>query len=281
MGSTIYYENFDEEKGHHTLFSEEIKEIAPLIIDKGGMSKLYSNPSFIEKKKADKVSYFWDDLTDCFSFHILNGTAEHTNCKSSNEVEPGIRKLASSGRFERRVLADAFLEFYYKVLPSQRGTRLFFDPLHKSNAYLFLAVPYVESHGSQEKYRKVRRELLSGYCVINKFLNPSIEYIVGIACKTREDSKRIDRSFFDEGQDFSYADFTEWGEEDGTLAKRTHDEYIEKGLLAKRALSLVDCNEFPEGSVGLKKQIAIKGKYRNLLCRCGSGKKIKKCCGKR
>jgi len=132
----LYYENFDEEKGERSIWPKELINVDSAIIDMGGIDRIYNNPSFTGKKKADRISYFWDDLIESFSFHILNGSAEHTNWEHPIEAEPSVRFLASTSRFERRILANAFKDFYEKALPGQRGTRFCLDPVNQENASL-------------------------------------------------------------------------------------------------------------------------------------------------
>lgn len=82
----LYYESFDPDLGERVIWSGELLNADCLIVDKEGVSGLYSNRSFIAKKAADRVSYFWDDLVECFSFHVLNGTSEHRNWEHSSEI---------------------------------------------------------------------------------------------------------------------------------------------------------------------------------------------------
>ena len=232
------------------------------------------------KKNQDKISYFWDDLIESISFHILNDSSEYKNWEHPSEIEPSIRCMAETGRFERRILANTFIEFYNKALPGQRGTRVCLDPLNNSHAYLFLAVPFNESFSSHEEYREVRKAMLQDYCIINKLLNQKIELIVGIAYKTRDDGKPLNREFFSEGQDFIFIDVSDWNQSDIHEAQKVHDEYVNSGLLVNRKLFLENISEFPEDKTGFRRKYDTSGKDRNMLCICGSGKKLIQCCGK-
>lgn len=276
----LYYENFDEEKGCRSIWPKELIEAEGAVIDMGGIQRLYENPSFIRKKQEDSISYFWDDLIESFSFHVLNGSAEHTSYNHPIEAEPSIRFMAAASRFERRVLASAFINFYEKVAPGQRGTRLCLDPVNQENAYVFCVVPYHHSFSSLEEYREVRRGMIRDYCLINKYLDRRINSVFGIACKTREEGERLSFEFFSEGQDFVFLNGDDWEENDYLEAMKIHDEYVAYGLLVDRSMHMETVNEFPEGSSGLRKKIDVKGRDRNLPCICGSGKKIKKCCGR-
>jgi len=278
----LYYENLDDTLKRSILSAKELKS-HPVDIDKGGIAKLYRNVQFVAKKSADRVSYFWDDLIERFTFHVLNGTSESGNYETPNEIEPGLRVAAATGRFERRTLSQYFFDFYRKTLPAQRGTRLAFDPFDSTKAYLFLLLPYIPEYGTYEEYRNIRRMMLQDYCAINKLLKPHVNTFLGIAAQTRTTDSAISKAFLDEGQDFILFDASDWDEKAFAYAKEVHDEYIERGLFAERKLSLENMREFPDvssGEVIFKRKMNIKGSDRNKPCICGSGKKLKKCCGR-
>ncbi|MBD2816811.1 SEC-C domain-containing protein [Xenorhabdus sp. Flor] len=276
----LYYENFDEKKRERTIWPKELIEAESAVIDMGGIQRLYDNPSFIAKKQEDLISYFWDCLIESLSFHILNGSAEYTNYEHPIEAEPSIRFLAATSRFERRILANSFKDFYEKTTPGQRGTRLSFDPANNENAYIFCLVPYHRNSSSLDEYKEIRRRMLQDYCAINKYLNRSIKSVFGIACKTREEDQVLSLGFFNEGQDFVLLHGDDWKESDYLEAEKIHNKYVSHGLLSDRRVFMETINEFPDENLGFRKKIDIKGKERNLPCFCGSGKKIKKCCGR-
>ncbi|MCO4311348.1 YecA family protein [Pectobacterium versatile] len=276
----LYYNNFDEKRGGRTIWSKELIKSEDAIIDMGGIKSLYYNPSFLAKKQEDRVSYFWDNLIESFSFHILNGSAEYKNYNHPIEAEPSIRFLAATSRFERRILANSFKDFYEKAAPDQRGTRLCFDPVNQGNAYVFCLVPYNHVFPSFAEYKEVRRRMIQDYCVINKYLNRRIKNVFGIACKTRDVGQVLSSEFFNEGQDFVLLYGDDWEERDYLEAEKLHSEYVSHGLMVDRRMFMETINEFPDKNSGFRKKIDIKGKDRNLPCICGSGKKIKKCCGR-
>jgi len=277
----LYYENLDDNLKRSILSAKELR-FDVVDIKKGGIYKLYNNAEFIAKKEADRISYFWDELIESFSFHVLNEQANLLTGKTTNEIEQGLRVAASTGRFERRTLSQFFIDFYNKALPGQRGTRLAFDPFDSKKAYLFLLMPYDSVDGTFDDYRIVRRGMLQDYCFINKLLKPQVNIILGIAAQTRKDNTALSRGFFQEGQDFVLFDGSDWDEKTFAYAKELHEEYIQHGLFAERKLSMENLLEFPEVSSGeaiSRKKINLKGSDRNKPCICGSGKKLKKCCG--
>jgi hypothetical protein len=278
----LYYENLDEESNRSILIAKELRA-NPVFINKGGIDKLYSNIQFMAKKSVDKVSYFWDELVESFTFHILNGTSEFANYQTPNQIEPSLRIAAATSRFERRTLSESFIDFYNKLLPGQRGTRVSFDSHDSTKAYLFFLLPYIAKNGDYAEYREVRRGMLQDYCFITKLYKPHLNKIIGIAAQTRKSNNTLSQQFFTEGQDFVYFDASEWKDPDYGYAKSIKDEYVQNGYLAERKLYYENFHELPQivsGEVIHRTKVNLKGVDRNKPCVCGSGKKFKKCCGK-
>ena len=84
--------------------------------------------------------------------------------------------------------------------------------------------------------------------------------------------------FFGEGQDFVSLKVNELDADFYNEAEKLHDRYVEDGLLASREIFNRTSNEFPEARE-VKVSKKLKGIARNHLCPCGSGLKVKKCCG--
>ena len=122
--------------------------------------------------------------------------------------------------------------------------------------------------------------MIQDYCAINKYLNRSVKSLFGIACKTRDYDHELSSDFFNEGQDFIFLEGDDWEENNYLEAEKTHDEYVSNGLLVNRSVVMETINEFPDGNSGFREKIDVKGKGRNKPCVCGSGKKIKRCCGR-
>lgn len=279
----LHYENFDKYKKNYCASMFLTSPHSSIAIDKGGLGKLFKNPVYLAKKKADTISYFWDELIEAFSFHILNGTSEGRNWESPHQIEPGLRAMANTNRFQRRLFSQAFMEFYEKTEPGQRGTRIVLDVLDDKRAFLFFLLPHLPHMGTNEQYRKLRRSMLTDYCCINKYLRQSLNSIVMIAAKTRTPGRKLDEYFFDEGQDFVLMDYSDWNEEDYAGAKEVYNEFVSNGLMSKQQMFAENVRDFPkiEGSqVKFREKIHMKGSDRNKPCPCGSNLKYKNCCGR-
>jgi hypothetical protein len=241
----LFYENYaDRERSRVILSAPELSgEI--VTIRKKPITALYTNHQFVSKKQADSISYFWDRLIDSFAFHALKGTSLHANWSHTSEIEPAIRVMAEPGRFDRRVLSEAFMAFYRKALPGQRGTRLFYNPPDPSVGYLFLLLPDVEKNGSTRSYRDLRNQMLQDYALIYGGIHSKLSSLVGIAAQTRNDDAPLNERFFDEGQDYVYMDCNNWAPEKIEASKTLRVEYEKNGLIAKRTMFRWVSHEFP------------------------------------
>lgn len=280
----MYYEGSENASGGRSI-DPSIKRRNPAgFIDMGGMERLHLNPSLQSKKCADKIGCFWDQLIEAFAYHVLNGTSEHKkHWDFPHEVEPTLRLLAQSSRFERRVLADAFLSFYKMTEPGIRGTRVIMNPEDSDVGYLFLLLPHVKCFATEVEYRETRCRMLEDYCLMAKLKLPSIKSIIGIGAKTRENGEAINNRFFSEGQDFLWCDLSEWTEVDRKNAEQLEASYKSGGMLGEKKWSAGRLFEFPNES-GAMAEVrplgGIRGAERNKPCWCGSGLKVKKCCGR-
>lgn len=281
----LYYESFDDQEQRRSIATTRELKTNEKSIDKGGVRKLYENPALLAKKQADQIGYFWDGLIESFSFHVLNGTSEYKTWGSPIEAEPALRLLAQTSRFERRILSDAFLDFYNKARPGQRGTRLFLSPNNVNTGYLFFLLQYTPSFLSHEKYRIQRRNMLEDYCVMAKLDTPNMQVVIGIAAKTRESGAVLDNTFFNDGQDFLVYDASEYDEGSRIYAEKLRADYIAVGMLGDRQQFAGQALEFPEEfkpshPIPTRQLLRVKGSQRNKPCFCGSGIKAKNCCGK-
>ena len=107
-----------------------------LIITEDNWERLIADTSYIAKKEADKISYFWDRLIELLSSYILNDQMEFGSTLSENERV--IRYMAREFRFSRRILSESYSQFrnlakahsvISRIVPSPSGTTyVFFAP---------------------------------------------------------------------------------------------------------------------------------------------------------
>jgi hypothetical protein len=157
-------------------------------IEPGTYAKLRSNPQYLAKKAADRVSYVWDRLIETFTVHMLAGTTVElaAGTASLRELEVGVRQMALVPRYRRRHFGAGILEMPEKSMGHPRFCRAFLpDPAKPENAtgfcVLTLKPPDPLPAGGYERYREVRRMILQTYVLHFLQTNPHLPAMVGIA----------------------------------------------------------------------------------------------------
>jgi len=165
--------------------------------------EFYQSQDYKNKKREDKVSYWWDRLIERVSRYFETGTLEYGN---SPEAERVIRIMAREDRFSRRILSKYFWEFMRAAGKGEVRSRTIPSPSGVS--YVFQACP----HGEDREYRKAE---LGCRCFIVRGMYPNNKTVVGIATERYIKGKGV--SF-----DLTLFHKEKWTEEDRrTLQKET------------------------------------------------------------
>jgi hypothetical protein len=155
-----------------------------LWFDEGFWEGMVSNPQYVAKKKADKISYAWDRLIEHFitygDKHIFSDPQEN----KFNAQEKALRIMAAEPRLRRRQLGHALINLL-DTTPSGKGmTRLMVSNDYPKVGYVFLIQPLLEGKTYQE-YREYRKSLLLAYCKVAKLKANLSKFIVGIATEPK------------------------------------------------------------------------------------------------
>jgi SEC-C motif-containing protein len=269
-----YYQKKIDTDGEHNFI---VPPNIDFIMIEEGLWQVFSNRT--ERKArllADEVSYSWDALIETFSHHIYDGTSHYISHPGINNQEKVFRLMAGEPRLRRRLLAKSLLDFIFKSSKTTRATRTMVPSKPGEPYYVFLVLPHIESV-PEEEYREVRRNLLSDYCIVTKLSFPDATDIIGIATESGRKSYG--------SEDAMYYDARAWTPEEQGHARQLQTEMTELGLLGDRQMFTGNEKEYPDApTYEFPKQsdqasTLMKGRNRNDLCRCGSGKKLKKCCG--
>jgi hypothetical protein len=249
-------------------------DINGLLIEEGIWEEYIHSPEYRAQQRANKVSYLWDRLIEQFNTHILGGTQYYTSPPGIEFSEQNIRFLAREPRTRRRFLAQSLLDLIEKTPSSMKQVRVI-EPSRPGDPYfVFLILPHPDEM-PYEAYRERRRDLLEAYIMSTKSLYPQSLDIVGIA--TENDPEAEHRS-----EDALYLDARDWTEEQLANARSFQQE---TGLLTKLTKFAGVEREYPvepkrsQQAPGTRSATRMKGRDRNKPCFCGSGKKLKKCCG--
>lgn len=248
--------------GNATCLQRLCKEdCTDIVFQEGQWDELIHSEKYRQWRKKLEISYFWDGLLQRTFYFIENGLSAGTTSPTLQDQNQLFRRLAKEDRIHRYCLSDAFLSFFFQMPPDFRGTRVIYSESEPDICFLLFLLPR-NSYMSDEEYRRVRRKMLSDYCLITKTDFPDVSQVIGVA----HESSDIENS----SEDFVCLDASSWTDADQENALRLRMEYQSIGALGERRR--IQKTYF-------QKDVKMKGRDRNKLCPCGSGKKYKKCCG--
>lgn len=153
-----------------------------LTFDESHFSGLINDKRFQLKKRADRISYYWDGLIEAF---ITLGDPKHGGFGGeylNKDTERALRAMAAESRFRRRLLCEVFqgmLELA-KCTPNQLRARLFSTKQTPDLVYVFLAYPRLPGQ-SKEDYRSERSSCLMVYTQCAPLRWPEGKTFIGIA----------------------------------------------------------------------------------------------------
>ena len=200
---------------------------------------LQENPQWIEKLKADNVSYFWDELISNVSRHAINGTLRDASSDAFSDTEKILRFLAVESRFSRRMLSDGFIEAIRTTDEDKLRIRLIQpNEILKTPGlfYVFLLYPKSGDYDSNnEKYRAERSEYLFDICLIARLKFPEAKHILGIG-------KTSGIHNFNKSEDMFYFDCSLWDEE---LEKHAKSRQKDLNVFVSPKYTASTINKYP------------------------------------
>ncbi len=222
-----YYAIRINEKGEHDFTAPAGKnwnELDGLTLGSGHYLDFVSNPQYVAKKKADRVSYAWDGLIEAFTNHMIGGTSivlpGHTYSLTNSEL--AVRYMALENRFVRRSHSEAVLDalevgqrqdaFFRAMLPGP-------NHVNPETGFFFLTLKYLnwmEEKGGYEQYRLMRTFYLKTYAQATLMKQPSLRRIIGIAMEPPNQGRGA-------SEDCIYAEQSEWTDEDREKVKKDCD----------------------------------------------------------
>lgn len=255
--------NFIDKKNNDFFYKDDRKHNL-IIFEEDAWENIINNPQYLNKKKADEISYAWDYLLEKSIKHYMSGTQLYRNKSIEGKTDVELFAILSSfNRFERRIIGQNIIDVMEKTKRYCRRTR---EILIKDIVLIIFILPRMID--DDKTYRDTRKILLERYLYAAKVQNEDMNKLIGIALESRYDKS--------ESEDFAYLNTSNWNNEDLIRAKKTEELLIKQGLLSKRTKNYCQAEEYPK----IKFNIKMNGKNRNKPCPCGSGKKFKNCCGK-
>ena len=261
-----YYLKKADDTGRHIFVIPE--DATHLSLGEGIWEDFQARPERLAQLKADEVSYAWDVLINRFTKLAFTGNPRFPTDHTVAEAEAVLRLMASECRTERRGLAKALLEAIELGRKGDRFARVVVErggSLGPRHNYVFMTLKR-PTDATLEEYVLVRQALLRAYCMVLRLHHPSSKQIVGIATSPNGEPHS--------GEDLVCLDGTKWDDEMAAEAERLKQEFE---ILTNFTRHEYSDSEYPAVPSPPAKFDYTKGRNRNVLCPCGSGRKVKKC----
>jgi hypothetical protein len=268
-----YFVNFDGANNRHRIGTDD-PTINAVFVGEGEWRDFTRQAVYRRKKKADKVSYLWDDVLQRTTQNALDGTllgnADVLRGRSA------VHEMAKEPRFSRRELSAAMIKaietFPEPDAPIVR--KLSFMPsFYRGKGFVFLQLKWKGYDGDYENdYRPKRRRLLEIACGAARNRMPDLTTVVGIAIDAPKFSRK-------NAEDFILMDCTDWTDE---RAKYYEEANAETMMFATSSMERVEktISEFPKAEP--RHRPSKDGRIpRHGSCSCGSGKPWRLCHGRR
>jgi len=137
---------------------------AQVIIPEGDWEQLQKDTAWIARKRADEVSYVWDDVIERFNSCILDGSSSAYPFADFTSQELAVRAMAREPRLHRRVLASALGDFVRNRHADAIIARVVAPISHCSPYYIFLAVQ-PDAEEDYQHYRAKRWAIAHAYLI--------------------------------------------------------------------------------------------------------------------
>jgi hypothetical protein len=176
-----YLLNYDHVVKRHIIGPKDEAEINWVMIGEGEWHDFTKTDLYKNTKKANRVSYFWDELIQRTCKNALNGTL----LGNSNIMrgESAIFEMVKEPRFVRRGLAEKMLNAVERF-PDQTNqfTRhVTLLPSYVPNvSYVLLQLRVPEAFRAQPEYRATRQAMLEIACGAAKNKFPHLTKVIGI-----------------------------------------------------------------------------------------------------
>ena len=237
-----------------------------LHIGEGEWEGFASSGPYKRRQKANKVSYFWDELLQHTGQNALAGVLAGNG--NVFKGQSAIHEMAKETRFARRLLSERLLAAV-EAFPDTDAPLMryltYVPSFSADKGYVFLQVKATTL--DYNDYREKRRALLEVACAAARINFPALKMVIGIAVEPPRLYEAV-------SEEFILLDCSEWSAEvEATYREANkHFRFFETEALQVRQKK---AHEFPS------KTAAVAGKVgRNHPCPCGSGKKFKRCHGR-
>lgn len=266
-----YYLNFDSATKHHLIGTKD-PTINCVMIGEGEWHDFIETETYKNTKRANQISYMWDELIQRTCQNAMNGTLGG-NSDLLSGGSSAIYEMAKEPRFVRRAIAD---RMYHSInaFPETSGKLArnvsLIPSFYNDKAYVFLQLKVDAAMRAEPKYRDKRQTILEIACGAAKNKFPNLNTIIGIAIDAPKFVK-------ENSEDFILMSCEVWTDEMRAHYEAGNEEwdfFCSPTLKEHRG----SVTEFLPTSKQPQPQEIREKIGRNKTCPCGSGKKYKNCC---
>jgi hypothetical protein len=227
----VYLKTINKDTGRHDFF-ERTPQMNGVTFDEGFYEGRLTNPQYLEKKKADRISYVWDELIERYADAKFIGP----DGSAAPPDERALRAMASLNRIERRMVSKQFAEMLATTPPGENRFKGGTCGVGHRTGYAFFLFPKPQEAASDAEYFQIRHNLLDAYCGVMKLQNSELSQVVGIALAPPD-------SALADNEELLYRDLGKWTSEDEKLAR---DDQAQLGLLTRATKIEVREREYPD-----------------------------------
>jgi hypothetical protein len=232
---SIYLTKLNAQQEHDFVLPGDARGKNFVLLPEGFWEDMISNPHYIGKKQADKISYAWDGLIEKIikTHDPTAGTSTPEDAEERFTFERALRHMAAVPRVIRRQLAHDFDHIIRTTPLDASQVRVSYMRDAPGTAFVFLLVGQ-RLEESYEAYRRRRTLRLSQYCFVAKLKARQALAIVGIATEPWGAANRT--------EDLYVIDTSKWtdAEEVDALALQERT-----GLLTRSKMTYGRLREYP------------------------------------
>ena len=233
-----YFSNFDESKSKHFIGTSE-RDINFIAIGEGEWKSFIEGEVYKNKKSADKVSYFWDELIQKTCQNALDGTLVGNSTPLAGRS--AIHEMAKEPRFNRRALSEHMIQAISNFPDSEQPIMrhvAFMSSFYDDKGYVFLQLKVDGITDYENVYRPKKQALLEIACGAARNMLGHLKTVIGIAIDAPKFTKK-------NSEDFILMDCSNWSNDRSEQYEKANTDlnfFKSNSLTMQRKLVA----EFPE-----------------------------------
>jgi hypothetical protein len=259
----LYLNNVGSDKMHGF---EQLMRLDSIVISEGLYSQYITSKAYHSKKRADEVSYGWDNLIlSCYQLSENSGDA-----RSEEQRKKLLTEMAKLDRLQRRVYGESIQYVMNEAEKLGRHTRLIPPSNADDPIWLFMSLRRPPDVNLDE-YLSVRQQMIYDYLLVTRLEATSPRDVIGIALTSAAEKNIKFEAFLLRREDWN-----------SNLHQKAIQAKKNGGYFTNTVTISYHNEEYPNDSIERKRLTSGRTRGsrlgRNDFCPCGSGVKYKHCC---